>query len=148
MLLVLEALEATRQAHNVALWAYVIMPEHVHVLLCPQQAEYEMRRILVSLKRPASDAARKYLSEIGDRRWLKRLSVEYPSRHVFRFWQAGGGFDHNIFREKSIPAVIDYIHANPIRRRLVARATDWEWSSARYWAGLPDARLRMDAPFA
>jgi len=31
--------------------------------------------------------------------------------------------------------VIDYIHANPVRRGLVAMATDWTWSSARFWEG-------------
>ena len=144
---VLEALEATRREHDVALWAYVIMPEHVHILLLPRQPRYEMLRILVGLKRPVSDAAREYLEEIEDDRWLKRLSVEYPSRKVFRFWQPGGGFDRNIFREKTVPAVIDYIHANPVLRGLVAQRTDWEWSSARIWGKWPNVLLRMDHPF-
>lgn len=145
---VLDALEATRREHDVALWAYVIMPEHVHVLLLPRQPRYEMRRILVALKRPVSDAAREYPEEIEDDRWLERLSVEYPSRKVFHFWQPGGGFDRNIFREKTVPAVIDYIHANPVRRGLVAQPTDWEWSSARFWDKWPNVSLRMDHPFA
>jgi putative transposase len=141
-----EALEATRRELDVALWAYVIMPEHVHVLLCPRQASYEMRRILVALKRPVSDAARQHLEHTGNDKWLDRLSVEYPSRRVFRFWQPGGGFDHNIFREKTVPTVIDYIHANPVRRGLVERPTDWEWSSARFWDGRTDVPIRMDDP--
>ncbi len=143
---VLGALETTRREHDVALWSYVIMPEHVHALLLPRQPRYEMRGILVSLKRPVSDAARAYLEEIEDDRWMERLSVEYPSRKVFRFWQPGGGFDRNIFREKTVPAVIDYIHANPVRRGLVAQPTDWEWSSARFWEKWPNVLLRMDHP--
>ena len=143
---VLDALAAARRALDVALWAYVIMPEHVHVLLCPRRASYEMRRILVALKRPVSDSAREYLERTENERWLETLSVEYPSRKVFRFWQPGGGFDHNIFREKTVPAVIDYIHANPVRRGLVAQPTDWEWSSARFWEGWPDVPFRMDHP--
>ena len=75
---------------------------------------------------------------------LTRLSVEYPSRRVFRFWQPGGGFDPNAFREKTVPAVIDYIHANPVRRGLVAQPTDWEWSSARFWETWSNVPLRMD----
>ncbi len=39
---------------------------------------------------------------------------------------------------------IDYIHANPVRRGLVARAEDWEWSSARWYAGLRPVKLEMD----
>jgi putative transposase len=41
-------------------------------------------------------------------------------------------------------AAIDYIHANPVRRGLVARAEDWEWSSARWYAGLRPVKLEMD----
>jgi putative transposase len=40
--------------------------------------------------------------------------------------------------------VIDYIHANPVCRGLVARAEDWEWSSARWYAGLRPVKLGMD----
>ena len=143
---VVEALAATRRELDVALWAYVIMPEHVHVLLYPRGGDREMRRILAALKRPVSDAARAFLEGSGNDEWLERLSVEYPSRRVFRFWQAGGGFDRNVLSEKTVPAVIDYIHANPIRRGLVARASDWEWSSARFWEGCDDVLLRMDHP--
>jgi putative transposase len=144
---VVESLAATRRKLDVSLWAYAVMPEHVHVLLCPRRAVYEMRRILVALKRPVSDAARAYLEQIEDDRWLERLSVEYPSRRVFRFWQPGGGFDRNIFHEKTVPAVIDYIHANPVRRGLVEHPTDWPWSSARFWQGWPNEPLGMDDPF-
>ena len=67
-------------------------------------------------QRPVSDHAREYLEQTASDAWLERLSVEYPSRRVFRFWQPGGGFDHNIFKEKTVQAVVDYIHENPVRR--------------------------------
>jgi putative transposase len=121
---VVAALGATRAVLHVELWAYVIMPEHVHVLLYPQTAVYEMRRILARLKRPVSDAARDFLEETANDAWLARLTVNYPTRRVFRFWQPGGGFDRNIFREKTVPAIIEYIHQNPVRRGLVREATD------------------------
>ena len=129
------------------LWAYVIMPEHVHVLLYPWQANYEMRLILVALKRSVSDAAKRHLERTGNTQWLNRLRVQYPSRDVFRFWQPGGGFDHNLFREKNVPSVIEYIHDNPVRRGLVTNPTDWEWSSARFWDGWSNFPIRMDEPF-
>ena len=145
---VIASLEETRRKLDVSLWAYVIMPEHVHVLLYPWQANYEMRLILVALKRSVSDAAKRHLERTGNTQWLNRLRVQYPSREVFRFWQPGGGFDHNIFREKNVPSVIEYIHDNPVRRGLVKNPTDWEWSSARFWGGWSDFPIRMDEPFA
>ena len=140
-------MEEMRRRLDVAIWAYVIMPEHVHVLLYPRRAAYEMRQVLVALKRPVSDAAREHLERIGKRSWVERLTVRYPSRTVFRFWQPGGGFDHNVFRERTVPQVIDYIHNNPVRRGVVDDPLDWAWSSARFWAGHFDAPIRMDAPF-
>ncbi|MFH1108505.1 MAG: hypothetical protein V1790_04805 [Planctomycetota bacterium] len=73
--------------------------------------------------------------------------VQYPSREVLRFWQPGGGFDHNIFREKTVPTVMEHIHANPVRRGLVKESTDWEWSSVRFWDRWSNIPIRMDEPF-
>ncbi len=58
---VIDALERTRKELDVALWASIIMPEHVHVLLHPRADHYEMRRILVHLKQPVAKAARVWL---------------------------------------------------------------------------------------
>ena len=143
---VIQALEQTRRRLDIDLWAYVIMPEHVHLVLCPRQPDYEMRRILVQLKRPVADAARQHLEDCCNESWLERLRVRYPSRTVFRFWQPGGGFDHNIFKQETLETVMDYVHANPVRRGLADVPTDWAWSSARFWNGATDTPIRMDHP--
>ena len=96
-------MEDVRQSLHVAHWAYVIMPEHVHVLLYPERDDYEMRRILAALKRSVSQSAKAHLEHTGRTTWLRRLTKKYPTREVFRFWQPGGGFDHNIFNKKPSP---------------------------------------------
>ena len=106
-----------------------------------------MRRILAALKRSVSQSAKTHLEHTGQTTWLRRLTKKYPTREVFRFWQPGGGFDHNIFKEKTVAAVIEYIHANPVRRGLVNDPMDWEWSSARFWDGHTKVPIRMDKPF-
>lgn len=53
-----------------------------------------------------------------------------------RFWQAGGGYDRNLFSPEAIHASLEYIHNNPVRRLLVEAAVDWPWSSARWYADL------------
>ena len=141
---VVKAMHAVRRDLESALWTYVIMPEHVHLLLCPRRPRYEMRVILWALKRPVAAAARAFLIEQGRSDWLERLTVRYPTRVVFRFWQPGAGFDHNIFRERTVAAVVEYIHANPVRRGWVQHPTDWPWSSARFWEGRRDVPLEMD----
>jgi putative transposase len=61
-----------------------------------------------------------------------------------RFWQPGGGYDRNITSSETLLAMIEYIHANPVRRGLVARMEDWEWSSARWYAGIRPVKIEMD----
>ena len=61
------------------------------------------------------------------------------------FWQPGGGYDRNITSTEALRAMIDYIHANPVRRGLVARVEDWEWSSARWYVGIQPVRIEMDS---
>jgi len=67
---------------------------------------------------------------------------------AFRFWQEGPGYDRNLQHEDSVLASIDYLHNNPVRRGLCRSATEWFWSSARFYATEPprqDPRLpRID----
>jgi len=76
--------------------------------------------------------------------WLTRVTVREGPRLRHRFWQPGGGYDRNITSTDALRAVIDSLHANPVRRGLVARAADWEWSSARWYAGQRPVELEMD----
>ena len=65
---------------------------------------------------------------------LKRLMVrERPEKFSFRFWQEGPGYDRNLQNPASVEAAMDYIHLNPVRRKLVTQARLWKWSSARFY---------------
>lgn len=55
-----------------------------------------------------------------------------------------GAYDPNITSIESPRAVINYIHADPVRRELAATLEDSEWTSARWYAGLRPAKLEMD----
>ena len=139
-----EALEHTRKTHNVQLWAYVIMPDHVHVLLLPRQEDYSISAILKSLKQSVSRRAMRFL-KVSAPEWLDRLAVVRPSgRTEHRFWQQGGGYDRNFTSLSAIRKVVDYIHHNPVRRGLVDTASDWPWSSAGWYEGRKDVPIAMD----
>ena len=141
---VVDALDTARQRHDVSLWAYVIMPEHVHALIWPRQGTCNLPRFLHDLKRPVSWRARRWLEEEGEAVWLRRLAVRRGRRDVFRFWLPGGGYDHNVWEDRTVHDVVNYIHNNPVRRGLATTPCDWPWSSARFWAGLDGAVLEMD----
>jgi putative transposase len=61
-----------------------------------------------------------------------------------RCLQPGGGYDWNITSTETLRAMIECLHGNPVRRGLVARAEDWEWSSARWYAGIRPAPMLLD----
>lgn len=140
-----EALDAARRRLKLALWAYVIMPEHVHVIVWPREPVYEIRLIRTALKVPVQRKALAFLRrEAPD--FLERLRDEQPNGEVhYRFWQRGGGYDRNITDPATLRTMIDYIHQNPVRRGLVEHADDWPWSSARFYAGRAEAMLAMDS---
>ena len=62
-----------------------------------------------------------------------------------RFWQPGGGNDRDIARTATLRSMIEYLHANPVRRGLVAKVENWEWSSARWYAGMRPVPIEMDS---
>lgn len=118
-------LESARQETGYRLLAWVVMPEHVHLLVAPNLPAVPMKRFLMKLKRPF---AREVLH-----RWrkldapiLERL-VDVSGRP--RFWLKGGGYDRNIRSMDEYHEKVGYIEENPVRRGLVSHKDDWRWSS-------------------
>ena len=142
----LEALDSARRRLQLALWAYVIMPEHVHVIVWPRERDYQIRLIRTALKVPVQRRALAFLRRQAPA-FLQRLRDRQPNGKVHdRFWQRGGGYDRNITDATTLRTMIEYIHNNPVRRGLVEQATDWPWSSARFYAGMRGVELSMDPP--
>src|SRR5262245_5085202 len=100
------------------------MPEHVHVLVYPGDAGERLSALLQAVKEPV---ARKVIRHLKDHasEWLARVTVPEGQRLRHRFWQPGGRYDRNNTSIQALRAVIDSIHASPVRRGLVARADDW-----------------------
>lgn len=138
-----EGIERTPEPVGFDLYAWVVMPEHVHLLVRPDEGML-VQAILTGLKQSVSRRATNWL-RANDPAWAERLTVRRPNgRTEIRFWLPGGGYDRNIVRPETLRKTAEYIHANPVRRGLVETATDWVWSSARFYAGNPNARLEMD----
>ena len=122
------------------LCAWVVMPEHVHLIIVPNLPEVSTPQILSAIKRP--------FAELVLRRWkqfkapiLRNIGV---ATNRYRFWQAGGGYDRNIRHEAEMIQKINYINANPVNRGLVDKPVYWRWSSARWYAGSRDGSVDVD----
>ena len=113
--------------------AFVFMPEHVHLLVFPLEKEPSIDRYLAAIKRPVSADVKRDLQRAGSP-LIKRLTIrERPDKEGFRFWQEGPGYDRNLQKPETVLSSIDYIHLNPVRRKLVTQARLWKWSSGHYY---------------
>ena len=101
---------------------YVVMPEHVHLLI----SEPERSRLSIVIQ---------MLKQITSR---KLRTADLP-----RFWQARY-YDFPVWSEKKRVEKLGYIHRNPVARGLVTRPEDWEWSSFRQWATGCEARVEIE----
>ena len=106
-----QALERARRQYHFYVCGYVVMPEHVHLLVSePQKAL--LWTAIQSLKQ---GVARKLA-----------LGASEPFWHV-RY------YDFNVWSEKKKIEKLRYMHRNPVKRGLVKAPEDWVWSSFRHY---------------
>ncbi len=109
-----DRLGAECRAAGVAVWAWVLMPNHVHLVLTPGD-EDGLRRALARLHRAHAGRIHARLGRSG------------------HFWQ--GRFGCVAMDEPHLMAALRYVALNPVRAGLAARAEDWPWSSVRAQLG-------------
>jgi putative transposase len=139
-----EGIDRAREKHHFHVWAYVVMPEHAHLLLWPTEENYDISQLLNSIKQSVAKRALVHVSRTAPG-FLKRMEDKQPNgeRH-YRFWQRGGGYDRNIIEPASAFQTVQYLHNNPVRRGLCAKPEDWFWSSAADYAGVRVGPLQID----
>jgi len=116
--------EQCRRA-DVEVWAWCLMPNHVHLVLVPSDSD--------GLRRALAAVHRRYAGVIHARR-----------RRSGHFWQ--GRFGAVAMDEDHLAAAMRYVSLNPVRARLVARAQDWRWSSTRAHLTGKDDGITARAP--
>jgi REP-associated tyrosine transposase len=123
-----EALERTRSLYGMYVYGFVIMPEHVHLLISePQRGT--VANAIQSLKISSAKRARQSVA---------LRNAEHP------FWQKRY-YDRNEWNHKEFIEKLKYIHRNPVKRGLVARPEDWKWTSFRHYARGEDCGVRIES---
>jgi len=125
--LFLKVLEQVRQRYPWVVLGYVVMPEHVHLLV----SEPRQRKLATALQALKLGFARRVLAEQRRRERLAR-----PDRfehRLQRVWQARY-FDFNVCTARKRVEKLRYIHRNPVKRGLVAAPELWRWGSFRAYA--------------
>ena len=101
------SLERARLKYGFYVYSYVVMPEHVHLLVSEPERE-DLATVIQAIKQSVSRT-------VG----------------LGRFWHYRY-YDFNIWTKRKRIEKLRYIHRNPVTRGLVESPEDWEWSSFRH----------------
>lgn len=116
-----QTLEDVRRWYGVCVKGYVVMPEHIHLLLGEPERS-SLRVVLQMLKQIASQKLKPGVSAVAGKAAAPK-----------RFWQVRY-YDFNVRTHKKQIEKLRYIHRNPVGRGLVAKPEDWQWSSFVHYA--------------
>jgi putative transposase len=106
-----QELETVRLRYGFVVAGYVLMPEHVHLLV----GETRMASLAVALQ---------VLKQRTSRKLKKPAEVHFWQRRYY---------DFNVWTEQKVVEKLKYMHRNPVQRGLVAMPEDWPWSSFRHY---------------
>jgi putative transposase len=118
-----KALERTRRKYGFFVCGYVVMPEHVHLLL----SEPEHGTLATALQAMKQAVSRALGSGDGE-----------------AFWQARY-YDFNVFSARKRIEKLRYIHRNPVTRGLCAEPQDWLWSSFRHYLSGEEGNVEIES---
>ena len=144
--IVIESLHYCRKEKGLEIWAYVIMSNHIHIILSSKNDN--LSSVVRDFKR---HTARKILKEIQSnkesrREWmLQRFKLEAKKRKRNSYYQFWTHENHaiEIINQKFLMQKMEYIHMNPVRARLVEKSDDWIYSSQRNYSKLSNV-LEID----
>ena len=138
----LAILEQTRQGYNFVVVGYVVMPEHIHLLI----SEPEMGNPSTVMQVLKQRTARALLPK--KKRVDPRQSCLFGDTVVRSpFWQARF-YDFNVWTTKKRVEKLRYMHRNPVKRGLVNSPEQWRWSSYRFYFQGEDGPVRINEGWA
>jgi putative transposase len=132
-------LDEVRSRHRFALIGYVVMPEHVHLLIT-EPPKGNPSKVLQVLKQKVSRSLRAQRASSGKQ---MRLAFASEASDSPAFWQRRF-YDFNVWSEKKLREKLDYMHRNPVERGLIKHPKDWPWSSWSHYALEERGLIRID----
>jgi putative transposase len=147
----IEALANLQARLGICLIGYVVMPEHLHVLAYPHRkgeaTPIPIGAVLQCFKQYLGRHGRQRLRDVWRQQgslwseplnqWARGALGEQAIMHT-------RGHDRNIFTERELREKLDYCHKNPITRGLTPNASEWKWSSFRFYEFADCSILAMD----
>lgn len=134
------ALGEVRKKYGIQLVGYVVMPEHVHLLI--GESKLGMPSTVVhSLKLRVSKRMRRGIRKKSSRQ--RMLPFRGGETELPQFWQKRF-YDFSVYSPAKRHEKLDYMHRNPVTRGLVKDPQDWVWSSYSSYSGRGTALVEID----
>jgi putative transposase len=125
-----DVLAKIRKRYRFLLVGYVVMPEHVHLLISEPPNGTPSLVLKVLKQRVSRDLRRKRRRAPPGQ---LRLPFGRGAEGLPRFWQPRF-YDFNVYSRKKKREKLEYMHANPVKRGLVGNPSAWMWSSFSFYA--------------
>jgi putative transposase len=130
-----------RDRYGFALVGYVVMPNHVHLLIS-EPAKGTPSTVMQVLKQRVSKRLRRKPRRRASVGQLS-LRFDHSDDSLPQFWQARF-HDFNVWSHKKKLEKLQYMHMNPLKRKLVSHPKQWPWSSFSFYSGRKTDLIRID----
>jgi putative transposase len=125
----MKELGKVRDEYGFLLIGYVVMPNHVHLLISEPKRRTPST-VLQMLKQRVSKKMRKTRQPVPK----SQMRIPFPKfgEELPQFWQPRF-YDFNVYSQEKKKEKLEYMHANPVNRGLVKHPKDWPWSSFLFY---------------
>jgi len=138
------ALERVRRSYRLYIYGYVVMPEHIHLLLSEPQNGAHSKPVFGLSGNPDWLHKSQSLTLADALKSLKQGVSRRLIGDAERFWQKRY-YDFNIRDHPQFMEKLSYIHHNPVKRELCERPEDWPWSSSRHYTTGVEGRIEIES---
>ena len=135
--ILLEEIRFYSEEYDFDILGYVIMPDHVHLLLWwdkEKKPELNVSKVMQGIKAGSARRIIDLMKHKGSEQVLRPTQIEYDGskshkRNLrYHIWQPGF-YDFNVHNEEKLLEKLNYMHNNPVKAGLVQSPSDYRWSS-------------------
>jgi putative transposase len=134
-------LNEVRSRFGFRLIGYVVMPEHVHLLISEPKTANPSKALQVLKQKVSSGLHSKPTKSSSERR---SFELDDSGTVGLHFWQRRF-YDFNVWSSDKVREKLEYMHANPMKRELVEHPKDWPWSSWSHYENGVEGLIAIDS---
>jgi len=140
----LDSINYYRYQHQCKVLGYVVMPDHLHLMLFPT-GESHLAEFMRDYKRFTAGRMVRQAKVESIKEWVNAFEAagDETNRGENKVWQ-DSYWDKNIFSERFLRQKLNYMHRNPVRAKLVEQPEDYAYSSYRNYIANDNTLTEID----